>query len=83
MTDRPGVKHINVQIPEDLHDEVKEAIPWGLRGHLFQSILRLILEAIREDGQIVLGAVISGEYRLSLARRATTHNPNLISDSSK
>ena len=68
MTDKPGTKHINVQLPETLHREVMEVIPWGLRGYLYQSILRLILDAIREDGQIVLGAVLAGEYKLSLQR---------------
>lgn len=68
MTDKPGVKHVNVQLPEALHREVMEVIPWGLRGHLYQSILRLILDAIREDGQIVLGAVLAGEYKLRLQR---------------
>lgn len=70
-------RHINVQISPELLDEAREMIPWGLRGHLFQSILRLIIDAIRQDGQIVTGAILAGEYKLSLVRRDSDPIQNL------
>lgn len=63
------VRHINVQVPQDLYDEVRSSIPRGLRMVLFESILTLIMQALRADGPIVLGAIMSGEYKLTLARK--------------
>lgn len=62
-------RHINVQVPTDLYDEFKERVPWGLRMHLFRALLELILEAIRKDGEIIMGALMSGEFRITLARK--------------
>jgi hypothetical protein len=62
-------RSINVKVPSDLHDEFVRVIPRGLRLVLMKSILTLVLDAIRSDGEIVLGAIMAGEYKLSLSLR--------------
>lgn len=76
------LRTINVRVPRDLHDEFTRAIPRGLRTMLVQSILSLILDAVNKDGKLVLGAIMSGEYRLSLAldHRDGVHKMNGNSD---
>ena len=73
MSEAKKYRHINVQVPRDLYVEFQDAVPWGLRMLLFRNILQLILDAV-QDGQIVLGAIMSGEYKLTLARRVQNLN---------
>ena len=59
----PQVK-ITVEIPQDLHEEMKRTLPWGFRRHVLEAVLRLVMRAVREDGEIVIGAIMAGEYQL-------------------
>ena len=62
------MKHVNVQLTPDVYNEMRETVPWGLRGQLIDRLLHLVVDAIREDGPIVIGAILAGEYKLALAR---------------
>ena len=75
-------RSINVKVPSDLHDEFVRLVPRGLRLVLMKSILTLILDAINKDGEIVLGAIMAGEYKLalSLANRENVHKMNKDGD---
>lgn len=75
-------RSINVKVPSDLHDEFVRLVPRGLRLVLMKSILTLILDAINKDGEIVLGAIMAGEYKLalSLAHRGDVHKMNKDGD---
>lgn len=56
---------VNVRVSRDLHADLLSAVPWGLRRHLVEAVLRLILDAIKADGQIVTGAILAGEFKLT------------------
>ena len=75
-------RSINVKVPSDLHDEFVRLVPRGLRLVLMKSILTLILDAVNKDGEIVLGAIMAGEYKLalSLADRGNVHKMNKDGD---
>lgn len=55
---------MTVKIPKELHDRLFRAIPWGLRRHLISSVLETVVTAIEKEGEIVMGAVMAGSYRL-------------------
>lgn len=58
-------KRLSVLIAEDLFDEYRKNIDWGLRQYLFSAILRLIIDAVKQDGMLVVGAILSGDYKLA------------------
>jgi hypothetical protein len=55
---------VNVRVPRDLHDELNVIVPWGLRRHLVEAVLKLVLDAIRSDGPMVIGAILAGKFKL-------------------
>lgn len=57
-------KRLSVLITEDLFEDFRTTIDWGLRQYLFAAILRLIIDAVKQDGMMVVGAILSGEYKL-------------------
>lgn len=57
-------KRLHIIIPETLFEEFRETIQWGLRQHLVAAVLKLIIEAVKVDGMMVVGAILSGEYKL-------------------
>lgn len=57
-------KRLHIIIPDTLFEEFRETIQWGLRQHLVAAVLKLIIEAVKEDGMMVVGAILSGEYKL-------------------
>lgn len=55
------------RITVKLEDDVAERLALlqhGFRGHLIASLLVLALDAIDKHGDIMIGAIISGEYKL-------------------
>lgn len=71
-------KHINVQVPRDLYDEFSSIVPWGMRVLLVKSILTLILNAARrtDNKDAILGAIIAGDYQLTLQRSQNEQEPS-------
>lgn len=59
-----GLVRVNVRVSKELHDEMLTIIPWGLRRYVLEAVLRLVLDAIKKDGQVVAGAVLDGRFKL-------------------
>lgn len=55
---------VNVRVPRDLHEDLIATVPWGLRRHLVEAVLKLVLDAIRSDGQMIIGAILAGKFKL-------------------
>lgn len=51
---------LTAEIPDELYDEMRRTIPWGLRRHLIITVLRLALDLCRERGDLAAGALIHG-----------------------
>lgn len=62
-------KRLSVLISDKLFDEYRETIDWGLRQYLFSAVLQLIIDAVKQDGMLVVGAILSGEYKLMRAEK--------------
>lgn len=58
------LRRITVQVSEDLYREMREVIHWGHKRHAIEAVLRLIIDAVRKDGQMVLGAIEDGQFTL-------------------
>lgn len=60
------MKRIVVRVPDDLFDDVARTLPYGVRRHVVEGVLRLVVDTIDEHGEIAIGAMMAGKFRLSL-----------------
>lgn len=56
-------KRITVQVDDKTFERV-QTLRHGFRGHLVAGLITLALDAIERDGDLMLGALISGKYKL-------------------
>ena len=59
-----GLVRVNIRISKEMHAEASRLIPWGLRRHVHETVLQLVLDAIRLDGMVVAGAILDGRFKL-------------------
>lgn len=57
------MKRITVQVDDELFERV-QGVRHGFRGHLMAGLIRVALDAIDREGDIMIGALMSGQYRL-------------------
>lgn len=58
------MKRITVLVDDELFDRMNAAVPHGFRRHVVCSVLRLVVDAIEADGNIMVGAIMSDQYKL-------------------
>lgn len=59
-----GLVRVYIRISRGMHDEMQKLIPWGLRRNVHETVLQLVLDAIRSDGMVVAGAILDGRFKL-------------------
>lgn len=57
----PGTR-INVELPKEQYDRLKELLPWGMKSLLFRSLIAMTLEAVDKGGPEVLGLILNKQY---------------------
>jgi hypothetical protein len=60
---RDDIKRITIQVDPALYSRI-QAVRHGFRGHLMAGLIKVALDAIEKDGDIMLGALIAGKYKL-------------------
>lgn len=63
MSASDELERMTVSISPELKRRVV-GIPWGMRRHVIEALLRGVLDAADEHGEGVFAAVLSGEYTL-------------------
>ncbi len=59
-----NLKRITIQVDEKLFNDLNRVVRHGFRRHLIEKLLQLAIESIEDKGDIMIGALISGEYKL-------------------
>lgn len=59
-----SVARFNFEVPEELAERLQR-LPWGTRTKLMRILLEKIVESVEEHGEIMIGAIMSGEFTLS------------------
>ena len=54
---------VNFEISDELAVKLKR-MPWGTRTTLIRILLEKIADAIEEHGEIMIGAIMSGEFTI-------------------
>lgn len=62
MTEKQHRLHIMVD--DELYNDFRDTIHWGLRQTLVIAVIKLIISAVKQDGMMVVGAILSGQYKL-------------------
>lgn len=58
------LKRVTVQVEAELFNDLNRVVRHGFRGHLIERLLRMVVDSIERDGDIMLGALIAGEFKL-------------------
>lgn len=58
---------MSFNLPEEVHEELVNTLPWGVQGHFISALVRIALKRIRQaatvhDGHTIIGAIIKGDY---------------------
>lgn len=59
-----GLVRVNIRLSKHMHAEMATLIPRGLRRNVHETVLQLVLDAIRENGMVVAGAILDGDFKL-------------------
>lgn len=60
----PEEKRITLLVDAELHERLNNLVPHGFRKHLVGALIKLVLDAVETDGNIVIGAVMDGQFKL-------------------
>lgn len=60
------MKKINVLVDDDLFEDVKVHITWGLRRHVISALLRMAVKVAKEEGQIGLAAIMEDSFEINV-----------------
>lgn len=55
---------ISVDVDREFHHRMQKALGWGIKARLVRCILEMIVEAVERQGEVIIGAILSGEYRI-------------------
>ena len=64
MSSEDGFVRTHIRLSINAHKEMQALIPWGLRRNVIEAVLTLVLDAVREDGMVVAGAILDGRFKL-------------------
>lgn len=70
--DRLKDKRVSFLVPPELANRLN-SIPWGVRSMLLRIMTEKLVDAFESQGQIMAGAVLSGEFEL--VYKPSQHRP--------
>lgn len=65
-----NLKRVTIQVQPETYERLNRLVRHGFRRHLMEKLVVLVLDAIEKDGEIVVGALMEGSYKLVLDREA-------------
>lgn len=65
MTRKNQRSRITVDLDDDVYEGLQKHVPWGMRKHLINAMLRDALHLMKEhDSSMIMGAITSGEMTM-------------------
>jgi hypothetical protein len=74
-TPKRTVARVNFEISDELAEKLKR-LPWGTRTTLIRILLERIADAIEKHGEIMIGAIMSGEFAITYTPTIPVPNRN-------
>jgi len=57
-------KRIAFHVSEEFYEEISREIPWGFKAPLLRQLLKKSIDAAKERGVLVYGAIIGGDFTI-------------------
>lgn len=77
--DNEQTVRINFEVSRDLHAKMARTFPYGMRGRVVTVLLEAIVEATEKQGQMILGAILDGQFVLRYQPKGESNGPNSAS----
>lgn len=61
---------VTFRIDKEVAEELKREVPWGNRERIVSQLIAAATGAIKSDGSIMYGAILTGEFQLVLSLRS-------------
>jgi len=55
-----GRLRLSIDIPAEQHYFLQERLPWGVKSRVMGVLVRDLINAIKEHGDVVIGALVQG-----------------------
>lgn len=75
--DSEEIIRLNVDVPKKLHDAITKVVPWGVKGKLVRSLLRLLAITAGKHGYSIVAAVLEGRAELVITN---VHNTDTTAE---
>ena len=59
-----GERRMTILVGTDRLNRVNKTVRFGLRSHLVNAVVDLVLDAIDRDGERIIGFILDGRYKL-------------------
>lgn len=59
---------VTLLVSDELHGRLARAIPHGFRKHLLEALLDMVVSAVEKEGQPMIAALITKEFKLVSTR---------------
>ena len=53
-----------VDLPQHIHDELNRRIPWGVKSQIFRVLCEDLLEMLKADADVTIGAILTRAMKL-------------------
>lgn len=57
---------ISIPVDKDMHEQLKNLLPWGTQAEVVRSLLQVFIEAHVEHGTYIATHLIKGQCKLSI-----------------
>lgn len=74
------LSRMTVVVETKFHHRFRKAISWGMRAKLVQIVLERMVDAIDAHGPVMIGAFLSGEFKIVFDPDLRTKHSVPISD---
>ena len=69
-----GLVRVYIRISKRMHDDMSALIPWGLRRNVHETVLQLVLDAVKLDGMVLVGHLLDGKFKLVRDEQESVRN---------
>lgn len=64
MSDTIEKSRVTVIMNRDVYERLYASVPRGYRQDILNPVIELVVEAIEEQGKVVIGAILAGKFKL-------------------
>lgn len=75
MSITPGKVRVNFEIDYELNRRWQNCVQWGSRGPTLRRLVERMVEATEEHGQIMIGAILDGNFTFTYREPTGTKGP--------